>query len=68
MSVAADNSLFKFGTRMIIHHPTKGNIPVVVRDTGSAIVGNRLDLFVGKLDQRVAFSWGAQRLEVTIYD
>lgn len=66
-SVAADNSIYKMGTRMVIHHPTKGDIPVTVRDTGGAINGNRLDIFVGRLDQKKAFQWGVQVLEVTVY-
>ena len=66
-SVAADNTLYKFGTRMVIHHPL-GDIPVVVRDTGGAIKGNRLDLFVGRTEQDRAFAWGIKKMKVTVYE
>ena len=66
-SVAADNSIFRFGTRITIHH-SKGDLNVIVRDTGGDIKGNRLDLFVGQLNQRAAYKWGVQKLEVTIHE
>ena len=63
--VAVDNTKIKFGTRMVIHSPA-GPIPVVAADTGGAIKGNKLDLFVG--DENAAWGWGIKRLKVTVYE
>lgn len=65
--VAVDNSLIKFGTRLIIHAP-QGDIHVVAADTGSGVKGNHLDLFVSEADRAEAFKWGAKRLKVTVLD
>lgn len=63
--VAVDNTKIKFGTRMVIHSPA-GPIPVVAADTGGAIKGNKLDLFVS--DENAAWGWGIKRLKVTVYE
>lgn len=65
--VAVDNDKIKFGTRMILHAPA-GPIHVVAADTGGAIEGNRLDLFVGENNQADALAWGVKRMKVTVLE
>ena len=81
--VAVDNRLIKFGTRMIIHAPG-GDIHAIAADTGGAIQGNRIDLFVGYVSREEdelrrktgqepkavldAMKWGRRTLKVTVID
>ncbi len=61
--VAADTSLFPFGTKLII--PGYANErPVEVIDRGGAIKGKKLDVYFD--DHDVALQWGRQWIEVII--
>ena len=61
--VAADPKFYSFGQRLYI----EGVGQVIVVDTGSYIKGpNRLDLFVGETDIKLAKTWGSVRKEVRI--
>jgi 3D (Asp-Asp-Asp) domain-containing protein len=62
--VAADTALLPFGSKVIV--PGYGQMPVEVIDRGSAIKGNRLDVFFPTHEQ--ATSWGRQWIPVTILD
>ncbi len=60
-TVAADIRRYPFGT--IMHIPGYGWGEV--HDTGSAIKGNRLDLFFSS--HRKALEWGRRRVKVDVY-
>ena len=60
--VAADLSVLNFGTQLRI--PGYADAPVEVVDTGSAIVGNRLDVFFDSHEE--ALQWGRQTLPVKV--
>lgn len=62
--VAADPKL-KFGTRVIIPGYANG-IAVEVVDRGSAIVGDKLDVYFDS--HQTALKWGRQKLWVTVLD
>ena len=63
--VAADTSLLPFGT--IISVPGyHGGRPVPVLDRGGRIKGGRLDLLYPT--HETALKWGAQRLDVTVWE
>ncbi|MBB6428589.1 3D domain-containing protein [Algisphaera agarilytica] len=62
---AADTSLFPFGTIITVPGYNKGR-PVPVLDRGGVIKGHRLDLLYPT--HEVALEWGAQRLDVTIWE
>jgi 3D (Asp-Asp-Asp) domain-containing protein len=62
--VAADTALLPFGSKVIVPGYTQG--PVEVIDRGSAIKGNRLDVFFPTHEQ--AMSWGRQWIPVTVLD
>lgn len=63
-SVAADPKHYSPGTVMYI--PGVGK--VTVRDSGGAIKGPyRLDLFVSKENSGLAYTWGTQNKQVSIY-
>ena len=63
--VAADTAQLPFGTRLSIpgYHETQ---PVEVIDRGSAIKGNKLDVFLPDHDQ--AKAWGRKWLAVTVFE
>ncbi len=61
--VAADPRVLPMGTRLIVPGYA-GNCPVRVRDTGSGIHGNRLDLLFSS--HQVARQWGVRWVTVTI--
>jgi 3D (Asp-Asp-Asp) domain-containing protein len=63
--VAADKSILKLGQKLVVPGYHSGR-PVEVLDTGSAIKGNRLDVYFPS-HQR-ALEWGRQWLDVTIVD
>jgi 3D (Asp-Asp-Asp) domain-containing protein len=58
-TIAADTSVYPIGTILFIPNYGYG----VVADTGSAIKGNRLDLYYDTVDQ-VYNEWGKQTLDV----
>ena len=60
-TIAVDPNKIPYGTEVIID----GNV-YVAEDCGSAIVGNRIDLYFDS-HQR-ALEWGRQKKEVTICD
>jgi 3D (Asp-Asp-Asp) domain-containing protein len=63
--VAADTSILPFGSLISVPGYDDGNI-VPVLDRGGAIKGHRLDLLYPTHEQ--AEQWGAQRLEVTVWE
>lgn len=63
--VAADTSIFPFGTRFSIPGYHDGAAVEVV-DRGGAIKGNKLDVFFPS--HETAVLWGRQRLAVTLVD
>jgi 3D (Asp-Asp-Asp) domain-containing protein len=62
--VAADTSVLPFGTKLLI--PGYDGRPVEVIDRGSAIKGEKLDVFYASHDE--ARRWGRQRIPVTVID
>ncbi len=60
-TIAADTSLFPFGTVMYVPGYGYG----VVEDRGSAIQGRRLDLYFRT--HRRALEWGRQHVDVTVW-
>ncbi len=60
-TIAADTRRYPFGT--IMHVPGYGW--GVVHDTGSAIKGNRIDLFFSS--HKKALEWGRRKEKVTVY-
>ena len=63
--VAADTSILKFNTNLIIPGYAN-NKPVKVLDRGGAIKGNKLDVFFASHQE--ARKWGRQKLWVTVID
>lgn len=63
--VAADTSLFPFGTVLTIPGYNDGR-PVPVLDRGGRIKGHRLDVLYPT--HEIALVWGAQRLDVTVWE
>jgi 3D (Asp-Asp-Asp) domain-containing protein len=63
--VAADTGVLPFGSLITVPGYDDDNI-VPVLDRGGAIKGNRLDLLYPTHEQ--AEQWGAQRLEVTVWE
>lgn len=63
--VAADTSLFPFGTKLSIPGYDDSHI-VPVLDRGGAIKGNHLDALFATHQE--ALEWGVQELEVTIWE
>jgi 3D (Asp-Asp-Asp) domain-containing protein len=59
-TIAADIKLYPYGTQMYVPGYGWGE----VQDTGSAIKGDRLDVFFPK--EKDAVAWGRQYLDVTI--
>jgi len=62
--VAADTSVLPFGTKLII--PGYDSQPVEVIDRGSAIKGNKLDVFFASHEE--AMKWGRQMIAVTVVE
>ncbi|MEM9418114.1 MAG: 3D domain-containing protein [Planctomycetota bacterium] len=62
---AADTSLFPFGTIITVPGYNEGR-PVPVLDRGGVIKGHRLDLLYPT--HEIALEWGAQRLDVTVWE
>jgi 3D (Asp-Asp-Asp) domain-containing protein len=62
--VAADTSVLPFGTKLVI--PGYTEKPVEVIDRGSAIKGNKLDVFFASHED--ALHWGRQMVRVTVVD
>jgi 3D (Asp-Asp-Asp) domain-containing protein len=63
--VAADTELLPFGSLVSIPGYHDGQ-PVPVLDCGGKIKGQRLDLLYPT--HEIALQWGAQRLEVTVWE
>lgn len=63
--VAADTSVLPFGTKLVIpgYHSQE---PVEVIDRGSAIKGNKLDVFYPSHEE--ALRWGRQTIRVTVVE
>ena len=59
VTIAADTDLLPFGTKVKIN----GEI-YTVQDTGGAIQGNRIDIFMN--DHQAALDWGRQTIEVFV--
>jgi 3D (Asp-Asp-Asp) domain-containing protein len=62
--VAADTSMLPFGTKLVI--PGYAGKPVEVIDRGSAIKGNKLDVFFASHQE--ALKWGRQNIAVTVVE
>ena len=62
---AADTSLFPFGTVLTVPGYNSGR-PIPVLDRGGVIKGHRLDLLYPTHER--ALQWGAQRLDVTVWE
>ncbi len=62
---AADTSLFPFGTILTVPGYNGGR-PIPVLDRGGVIKGHRLDLLYPTHER--ALQWGAQRLDVTVWE
>lgn len=60
-TIAVDTSVIPFGTKVIINGTT-----YTAEDTGSAIKGNRIDIYMSSHDE--AMSFGVQYAEVFIVD
>jgi 3D (Asp-Asp-Asp) domain-containing protein len=63
--VAADKSVLKLGTKLIVPGYA-GETAVEVLDTGSAIKGNRLDVYYPS--HQTALEWGKQWVDVVVVD
>ena len=63
--VAADTSVLRFGTRLVIPGYASER-PVEVLDRGGAIKGNRLDVFFPTHAE--ALKWGRQKVEVVVVE
>ena len=63
--VAADTNVLPFGTKLVIKGYSD-NRPVEVIDRGSAIKGNKLDVFYASHEE--ALKWGRQIIEVTVIE
>ena len=63
--VAADTNVLPFGTKLVIKGYSN-NQPVEVIDRGSAIKGNKLDVFYASHEE--ALKWGRQVIEVTVVE
>lgn len=59
--IAADLSLFPFGTKFIIPNYNDGK-PCVVKDSGAKIKGYKLDLWMKTKEE--AFNWGRRKVKV----
>ena len=62
--VAADTSLYPFGTRLVVPGYGEADEAVEVIDRGGAIRGNKLDVFYP--DHQTALQWGRQILPVRV--
>ncbi|HVT89743.1 MAG TPA: 3D domain-containing protein [Tepidisphaeraceae bacterium] len=62
--VAADTSVLPFGTKLMINGYSAQ--PVEVIDRGSAIKGNKLDVFFSSHEE--ALKWGRRKMQVTMID
>lgn len=62
---AADTSIFPFGTILTVPGYNSGR-PIPVLDRGGVIKGHRLDLLYPTHER--ALVWGAQRLDVTVWE
>ncbi|HEX8914616.1 MAG TPA: 3D domain-containing protein [Humisphaera sp.] len=62
--VAADTRVLPMGSRIVV--PGYAAAPVQVIDTGSAIKGNRLDVYFPS--HKAALEWGRQVVDVTVID
>ena len=58
-TIAVDTNIIPFGTKVMIN----GNV-YVAEDTGSAIIGNRIDIYMS--DHQDALNFGVQYAEVHI--
>jgi len=63
--VAADTSVLRFGTKLVIPGYATER-PVEVLDRGGAIKGNRLDVFFPTHAE--ALKWGRQKVEVVVVE
>jgi 3D (Asp-Asp-Asp) domain-containing protein len=63
-TIVADTAVFPYGTKIMV----EGYGLCIVEDTGSAIKGNRLDLFMGYGEPALfkALRWGKKEVEVIV--
>jgi 3D (Asp-Asp-Asp) domain-containing protein len=60
-TIAVDNYQIKFGTKMYVENYGWG----FAEDTGGAIVGQKIDLFMDTVDE--CYNWGRRDVNVRIY-
>lgn len=60
--IAVDPTVIPLGTKVYV----EGYGEAIAGDTGSAIIGNRVDLHMESID--ASFAWGIQEVELTIID
>ena len=60
--IAVDPAVIPLGTKVYVD----GYGEAIAGDTGSAIIGNRVDLHMESID--ASFAWGIQEVELTIID
>ena len=58
--IAVDPTVIPLGTKVYV----EGYGEAIAGDTGSAIIGNRVDLHMDSIDE--SFKWGIQEVELTI--
>lgn len=58
-TIAVDTDVFPFGTVLIYN-----GIEYVAEDTGSAIIGNKIDIYFDSHEE--AWNWGRQEIEVIV--
>ena len=58
--IAVDPTVIPLGTKVYV----EGYGEAIAGDTGSAIIGNRVDLHMDSIDK--SFQWGIQEVELTI--
>jgi 3D (Asp-Asp-Asp) domain-containing protein len=63
-TIAVDPSIIPLGSRMLVKYQGKIIIVGIARDTGSAIMGNRIDLCMPTKTE--ARDWGRKQVEVVI--
>lgn len=58
-TIAVDTDVFPFGTVLVYN-----GIEYVAEDTGSAIIGNKIDIYFDSHEE--AWNWGKQEIEVIV--
>jgi 3D (Asp-Asp-Asp) domain-containing protein len=59
-TIAVDKNVIPLGTKVLINGKQ-----YVAEDTGSAIIGNRIDIFYGSNHEQ-ALEWGRQQIEIEV--